>query len=171
MAPPNRKRTATPESPPNCKRTAAPESPGGAADSPLPAKKQKHFNASLFLDSNEWPLLNRLWDVVGNRVSETYLKSQGSVEEYTLAARVFFGRLCLVVCDLHLDQLIVIFHATVPMWYGTAARIEKSTMIETFEEVQAWMEQKLVSKMKVFSQMWYQNPARSTYHKAWHYAK
>ncbi len=116
--------------PPNRKRIAAPESPGGVADSPLPAKKQKHFNASLFPDSKEWPPLDRLWDVVGNRASETYLKSQGTVEEYTLAARVFLGRLCLVVCGLHLDQLMVIFRATVPMWYGTAARIQKSAIID-----------------------------------------
>ncbi len=65
-----------------------------------------------------------------------YLKSQGTVKEYTLAACVFLGRLCLVVRDLHLDQFMIIFCTTVPMWYGTAARIEKSAMIETFEEAQ-----------------------------------
>ena len=53
MAPPNQRWPAAPESPPNRKQTAALESPGGAADSPLPAKKQKYFNASLFPDSKE----------------------------------------------------------------------------------------------------------------------
>ncbi len=96
-----------------------------------------------------------LWDVVGNRVSETYLKSQGTVEEYTLATQIFLDRLCLIVRGLHLDQLMIIFCATIPMWYGTAARIEQFAMIETFEEAQAWVEQKLVSKIKTFSQMWY----------------
>lgn len=159
--------------PPNRKRTAAPESPGaaGAADSPLPTKKQKHYNASLFPDSKEWPPLDKLWDAVGDCTSETYLKSQDTLEECTLAARVFLGRLCLLVRGLHLDQLMVIFRATVPMWYSTATRIEKAAMIEMFEEAQAWVEQKLVSKMKAFSQMWYQSPAGSTYHKAWHHAK
>lgn len=78
-----------------------------------------------------------MWDAVGDCTSETYLKSQDTLEECTLAARVFLGRLCLVVRGLHLDQLMVIFRATVPMWYSTATRIEKAAMIEMFEEAQA----------------------------------
>ncbi len=81
MAPSNRKWTAVPESPPNRKRTAAPESLGDTADSLLPAKKQKHFNAFLFPNNKEWPPFDRLWDVVSNCASETYLKSQGTIEE------------------------------------------------------------------------------------------
>ncbi len=133
-SPSNHKRTTAPESPPNCKQIAAPESLGGAADSSLPAKKQKHFNVSLFPDSKKWPPLDRLWDVVGNCTSETYLKSQVTTEEHIFTAPIFFDRLCLIVHGLHLDQLKIICHAIIPMRYGIAAWFEKSPMIEIFEK-------------------------------------
>lgn len=109
--------------PRNRKRIAPLDSPGtaGGAESPLPAKKQKHYNASLFPDSKEWPPLDTIWEAVGNCASESYLKSQGTFEEYTSTTCIFLGRLCLVVRGLHLDQLMVIFRATAPQWYNTVA--------------------------------------------------
>ena len=87
----------------NRKRTALPESPRTASSSPLPLKKQKHINASLFPDSLEWPPHDKLWEAVGDCGSESYLKSQSTLEEHTPAARIFLGCLLLVVQGLHLD--------------------------------------------------------------------
>lgn len=115
-------------------RTAIPDSSGGIANSFFLDKKQKDFNVSLFPDSKKLPPLNKLWDVVSNYASKTYLKSQGTVEKYIFAASIFFDCLYLIVYDLHLDQLMVIFCATVPIWYDIATRIEKSAMIKTFKE-------------------------------------
>lgn len=122
--------------PPNCKWTVTSESPSGIADSLFSAKKQKHFNASLFLDSKKWPFLNRLWNIVSNYMSEAYLKSQDTIKEYILTTCVFFDCLCLNICGLHLYQLMIMFCAIVPIWYGIAAWIKKFVIIETFEKVQ-----------------------------------
>ncbi len=123
---PNRKRTAPPDSPgpsgpPNCKRTAPPDSPGTtrtgtahAGESPLPVKKQKHFNTFLLPNHVEWLSLDQLWDVVGNSESQAFLRSQGTLEEYTPAARIFVGRMSLIVRGLPLDHLMVIFRALAP---------------------------------------------------------
>lgn len=46
------------------------------------------------------------------------------------------------------------------MWNSTVPHIEKQAMGEVFKEAQAWVEQKLVSKMKAYSQLWYHSPAR-----------
>lgn len=103
------------------KRTAPPESPCTAGGSLLPLKKQKHINASLFPDSLKWPPYDKLWEAVGDHGSEFYLKSQSTLEEYTSIARIFFGRLLLVVQGLHLDQFIVIFRGSASSWYTTVA--------------------------------------------------
>ena len=87
----------------NWKQAAALESSGTTAEILFLAKKQKYYNPSLFLNNNEWPPLNKLWEIVGNCILETYLKSQSTLEEFLLAARIFFGCLCLIVCSLHLD--------------------------------------------------------------------
>lgn len=44
------------------------------------------------------------------------------------------------------------------------ARAEKSAIIEVFEEAVAWVDNKTVSKMKAFSQIWYTSPAGSAYY-------
>ena len=158
----------------SCKCTAPPESPRTASGpriasgSLLPLKKQKHINTSLFPDSLEWPSHNKLWEVVGDRGSEFYLKSQNTLEEYTPAACIFFGRLLLVVRGLHLDQLIVIFRASAPSWFTTVARDKKAAMIEAFKEAQAWVDQKIVAKMKAFSEIWYQSPTGAAYYNKWY---
>ncbi len=43
--------------------------------------------------------------------------------------------------------------------------------MEIFEEAQAWVDNKLVSKMKAFLQMWYISPAGSMFYDEWHHAK
>ncbi len=123
---PNRKQTALPDSPgpsgpPHRKRTAPPHRPGttrtGTActgESLLPVKKQRHFNAFLLPNHVEWPTLNKLWDVVRDSKSQAFLKSQGTLEEYTPAACIFVGRMSLIVRGLPLDHLMVIFRASAP---------------------------------------------------------
>ncbi len=118
---PNRKRTAPPDSPgpsgpPNCKRTAPSDSPGTtrtgtarAGESPLPVKKQRYFNASLLPNHVEWSTLDQLWDVVGDSELQAFLRSQDTLEEYTPAARIFIGRISLIVWGLPRDHLMVIF--------------------------------------------------------------
>ncbi len=124
--PPNRKRTAPLDSPdpsglPNRKRTVPPDSPGTtctgtarAGESPLPVKKQRHFNAFLLPNHVEWPTLDQLWDIVGDSESQAFLRSQGTLEEYTPAARIFVGRMSLIVRGLPFDHLMVIFRALAP---------------------------------------------------------
>lgn len=41
-------------------------------------------------------------------------------------------------------------------------------MTEAFKEVQAWVDQKIVAKMKAFSEIWYQSPAGAAYYNEWH---
>ena len=63
---------------------------------------------------------------------------------------------------------MVIFCASAPSWYTTVARDEKAAMTEAFEEAQAWVDQKIVAKMKTFSEIWYQSPAGAAYYNEWH---
>lgn len=112
-----------------------------------------------------------LWDVLGDRGSESYLKSQGTIEEYNVAVKVFLGRLRLVIRGLHLDQLMVIFRATTPNWYSTATKAEKVAMGELFEVAQNWVEIHLVGKMKGYSGLWYESAFGKVYYEAWQFAK
>ena len=48
---------------------------------------------------------------------------------------------------------MVVFQALAPPWYNTVDKIKKAAIIENFEEVQGWVDNKLVSKMKSFSYM------------------
>lgn len=110
--------------------------PATPNDSPLAGKKMKHINAALFPDDHAWPPLDMLWDVLGDCRSEAYLKSQGIIKEYSYAVKPFLGRLGLVICGLHLDQLQVIFCATFPNRVNTAPKAEKVAMSEIFEVLQ-----------------------------------
>lgn len=91
--------------PPICKQIAAIKSPGCAVTSNnvFSTKKQKYYNASLFLDSKEWFFLNKLWEVINDYISESYLKLQNIIEKFIFTAHVFFNCLCLIICDLYLD--------------------------------------------------------------------
>ena len=100
-----------------------------------------------------------------------FLRSQGTLEEYTPAARIFIDCMSLIVCGLSLDYLMVVFQALASPWYNTVDKIEKAAIMKIFEEAQAWVDNKLVSKMKSFSQMWYSSLAGSAFYKAWHHAK
>ena len=119
----------------------------------------------------EWPILDQLWDVVRDSESQAFLRSQGTLEEYTPAAQIFVGCMSLIVRGLPLNHLIVVFRALAPPWYNTVDKIERAAIMEIFEEAQAWVDNKLVSKMKSFSQMWYSSPAGSAFYEAWHHAK
>ena len=48
---------------------------------------------------------------------------------------------------------MVVFQASATLWYNTVDKIEKAAIMEIFKEAQAWVDNKLVSKMKSFSQM------------------
>ncbi len=93
------------------------------------------------------------------------------LEEYNPAIRIFVGRMSLIVRGLPLDHLMVIFQALAPLWYNTVNKIKRAAMMEIFEKAQAWVDNKLVLKMKAFSQMWYTNPAGSAFYDKWHHAK
>lgn len=61
----------------HCKQIVPIDSLGTASDrnSPFPTKKQMHYNMSLFLGNEEWPIFDQLWEVIGSCISESYLKS------------------------------------------------------------------------------------------------
>ena len=63
---------------------------------------------------------------------------------------------------------MIIFRASAPSWYTTVARDKKAVMTEAFKEAQAWMDQKIVAKMRVFLEIWYQSPAGVAYYNEWH---
>lgn len=79
-----------------------------------PTKRTKQTSGLVIADTLEWPPHDTLWDTVGDHASEAFMKKQGTLEEYDAAVKVFLGRLSLLVCGLHQDQLMVIFRATLP---------------------------------------------------------
>ncbi len=93
----------------------------------------KVSNAQLMPDTIEWPLLDALWQAIGDPASEMFLKSQPSFEEYEPAAKRFLARLCLIVRELHQDQLRAVFRATLPAWYASANKADKICTSEIFE--------------------------------------
>lgn len=87
----------------------APASNLGGSPKSKKRNSGKHISAPLIPDTIEWPLLDILWQTIGDPASELYLKSQPSFDDYGLAAKRFFACLSLVVRGLHQDQIMVVF--------------------------------------------------------------
>ena len=100
------------------------------------SKRVKRGSGLVIADALVWPPLDTLWETIGDRASEAFVKKQGTLEEYDAAVKVFLGRLSLLVCGLHQDQLMVVFRATIPNWYSTAEKNDKMAMTESFETAQ-----------------------------------
>lgn len=99
------------------------------------------------------------------------MKQQGSLEDYEQVVKLFVARLSLLVRGLYQDQLMVIFRASVPLWYSTADKADKIALSESFEAAQTWVDSQLIGKMKAYARMWYNTPAGEKYHQDWHFAK
>lgn len=97
-------------------------------------KKQKYYNTSLFLDGKQWFAFNKLWEAIGNYVSEPYLKLQRTLKDYTSATCIFCSYLYLIIWGLHLNQFMMIFCTTTLSWYNTIAWVKKTAMSKVFEE-------------------------------------
>lgn len=69
---------------------------------------------TIMLDSVEWPPLYTFWQVVGDRVSEMFMKSQPSFDKYEPVGRHFLICLSFIVRGFNQDQINVISCATIP---------------------------------------------------------
>ena len=82
-------------------------------------------NMTLMSDLVEWPPLDIFWQVVEDLLSEMYMKSQPSLDEYEPATKRFLAYLFFIVCGLNQDQINVIFYAAIPYCYNTAKKADK----------------------------------------------
>lgn len=80
-----------------------------------------------------------LWEIIGDKPSEIYLKRQQIIKKYKFASRIFVMRLCLLVRGLKQDQLGVIFHITCLPFYNTLDKVERFAMSEIFDVAQLWV--------------------------------
>lgn len=135
------------------------------------AKRPKRVSRLAIAETLEWPPLDKLWETIGDRASETFLKKQGSLEEYDQAVKLFVARLSLLVRGLYQDQSMIVFRASVPTWYTTADKADKVSMSESFEAAQTWVDSQLIGKMKAYARMWYNTPAGQKYRQDWQFAK
>lgn len=122
-------------------------------------------------DTIEWPPADKLWAVIGDSASKNYLKTQPSLDDYTLTSKRFYARLYMVVRSLSRDQVQVVFWATLPNWYGKADKGDQLCVSELFEATHTWVESHLIDKLSAYSQLWYKSTAREKYYKDWHHAK
>ncbi len=75
------------------------------------------------------------------------------LEEYARASYIFVSYISLIVRGLLFDYVMVIFPALATPSYNIVDKIKRVVMMKIFEEFQAWIDNKLVSKMKSFSQI------------------
>lgn len=75
---------------------------------------------------------------------------QNTLEKNNFATYIIFGCLNLIVCDLHFDQLIVIFYTTIFILYSTMVWVKNVAIINEFEKTQAKVKIKVMSKKKIY---------------------
>lgn len=98
-------------------------------------------------DLVEWPPLDIFWQVVEDLLSEMYMKSQPSLDEYEPATKRFLAYLFFIVCGLNQDQINVIFYAAIPYCYNTAKKADKIRASKSWEFTHMWIENQLISKI------------------------
>ena len=147
--------------------------PGNPGGSPVNKKRNngKLGNAPLMPDTIEWPLLDGLWQAIGDPASKIYLKSQPSLEEYEPATKRVLARLCFVVQGLNQDQLMVVFRATLSAWYASADKADKIRAFEIFKCAHTWVETQLIYRMQAYAKLWYASEVGAKYHQDWYFAK
>ncbi|WP_375449064.1 hypothetical protein [uncultured Nostoc sp.] len=120
------------------KQAPPPDTPG---KSPVTKKRTSgaRNNMTMMLDSVEWPLLDTFWQIVGELISKMYIKSQPSLDEYTLAAKHFLACLSFIVRGFNKDQINVIFCATIPNLYSTPKKEDKIRASKSWESTHMWV--------------------------------
>ena len=85
--------------------------------------------------------------------------------------KYFHGRLVLLVRGLHLSEVSVIFHATVPAWHGSSEGNVQDALAGMFAAAYDWANAEVAKKMRAYSRAWFQSPAGRAYEEAWTSAK
>lgn len=152
--------------------------PSSHSGSPLPAQvirvvqgKSRHINLKNGPPLVEYPPLDIIWTVFGDSASTQFLKSSPGLLDYEKNVKYFHGRLALVVRGLSLDEILALYHATLPAWTAYEKEEVLEEMYNSFESAYDWAQEYLISKIKAYADLWFKSDSGKAYKTAWDFAE
>ena len=100
------------------------------------------------------PLAAETWNTFGDAHSKSILTAATNHDEYENATTQVHARLFLIVCGLSVDELHNMFTAALPLYLVSAINLERLKASKVFEDSQALIEDRVVKRIRAYSQMW-----------------